>query len=84
MNSVRIGVIGILVDRFGIGQAEGFLHVFEGWAIFLACIAILFLMAKAMQRLSGDRRPLGEALDLDFSGLGASSPGSAASRPRRR
>ena len=24
-----------------------------------------------MQRLSGDRRPLGEALDLDFSGLGA-------------
>ena len=28
-------------------------------------------MAKAMQRLVGDRRPLGEALDLDFSGLGA-------------
>ena len=28
-------------------------------------------MAKAMQRLAGDRRPLGEALDLDFSGLGA-------------
>ena len=24
-----------------------------------------------MQRLSGDRRPLGEALDLDFAGLGA-------------
>ena len=46
MNSLRIGAIGILVDRFGIGQAEGFLHVFEGWVIFLACIAILFLMAK--------------------------------------
>ena len=71
MNSVRIGVIGILVDRYGIAQAEGFLHVFEGWVIFLSCIAILFGMAKAMQRLSGDRRPLGEALDLDFSGLGA-------------
>ena len=71
MNSLRIGVIGLLVDRFGIGQAEGFLHLFEGWVIFLACIAILFLMAKAMQRLSGDRRPLGEALDLDFTGLGA-------------
>jgi exosortase D (VPLPA-CTERM-specific) len=71
MNSVRIGVIGILVDARGIAQAEGFLHAFEGWVIFLACIAILFLMAKAMQRLSGDRRPLGEALEMDFSGLGA-------------
>ena len=50
---IRIGAIGLLVDRFGIDQAEGFLHVFEGWAVFLACIAILFLMAKLMQRLSG-------------------------------
>jgi exosortase D (VPLPA-CTERM-specific) len=71
MNALRIGVIGVLVDRHGIGQAEGFLHFFEGWVIFLSCIAILFLMVKAMQLLSGDRRPLGEAIDLDFSGLGA-------------
>jgi exosortase D (VPLPA-CTERM-specific) len=71
MNSVRIGIIGILVDRYGIEQAEGFLHIFEGWVIFLSCIAILFGMAKVMQWLSGDRRPLGEALELDFSGLGA-------------
>jgi exosortase D (VPLPA-CTERM-specific) len=70
MNAVRIGVIGVLVDRYGIAQAEGFLHVFEGWVVFLSCIAILFLLAKAMQRVTGDRRPLGEALDLDFSGLG--------------
>jgi exosortase D (VPLPA-CTERM-specific) len=71
MNAVRIGIIGILVDRYGIAQAEGFLHVFEGWVVFLSCIAILFLMAKAMQWMVGDRRPLGEALELDFSGLGA-------------
>jgi exosortase D (VPLPA-CTERM-specific) len=71
MNALRIGVIGILVDRYGIAQAEGFLHLFEGWVIFLGCIAILFGLAKAMQRIVGDRRPLGEALDLDFGGLGA-------------
>lgn len=71
MNSVRIGIIGILVDRYGIEQAEGFLHVFEGWVIFLACIALLFLMAVVMQKLSGDKRSLGEALEMDFSGLGA-------------
>jgi exosortase D (VPLPA-CTERM-specific) len=41
MNSFRIGVIGILVDNFGIGMAEGFLHYFEGWIIFIACLGIL-------------------------------------------
>ena len=35
MNAVRIGIIGILVDRYGVAQAEGFLHVFEGWVVFL-------------------------------------------------
>ena len=75
MNALRIGVIGVLVDRYGIGQAEGFLHFFEGWVIFLSCIAILFLMVRAMQWLSGDRRPIGEAIDLDFTGLGGQSPG---------
>lgn len=70
MNSFRIGMIGVLVDRYGIGQAEGFLHFFEGWIIFLSCIAILFGMAVLMRRLSGDRRPLGDAIDMDFTGLG--------------
>jgi exosortase D (VPLPA-CTERM-specific) len=71
MNAIRIGIIGILVDRYGIVQAEGFLHAFEGWVVFLSCIAILFGLARAMQWMVGDRRPLGEALDLDFGGLGA-------------
>ena len=71
MNSFRIGVIGVLVDRYGIGQAEGFLHFFEGWIIFLSCIAILFGMAVTMRLLSGDRTPLGDAIDVDFTGLGA-------------
>jgi exosortase D (VPLPA-CTERM-specific) len=83
MNAVRIGVIGVLVDRYGIAQAEGFLHVFEGWFIFLTCIAGLFGMAAAMRRLSGDRRPLGRAIDLDFSGLGGQLARVAATAPSR-
>jgi exosortase D (VPLPA-CTERM-specific) len=71
MNSFRIGVIGVMVDRYGIGQAEGFLHFFEGWIIFLSCIGILFGMAVTMRLLSGDRQPLGDAIDMDFTGLGA-------------
>src|SRR5262249_27691913 len=41
MNSFRIGVVGVLVDRWGTAQAEGLLHFFEGWVIFIACAAIL-------------------------------------------
>ena len=71
MNSFRIGMIGVLVDNYGIEQAEGFLHYFEGWVIFIACVGILFGLAKVMQWIGRDRRPFHEALDLDVTGLGA-------------
>ena len=58
MNSFRVGVIGILVDRFGIEQAQGFLHWFEGWVIFMICLLVLLAEAWAMLRLTGDRRSL--------------------------
>ncbi|MCA8879966.1 MAG: VPLPA-CTERM-specific exosortase XrtD [Rhodobacteraceae bacterium] len=70
MNSFRIGVIGILVNYYGIEQAEGFLHFFEGWVIFLACVGILFTMAMGLQRLTRNPLPLSEAIDLDFDGFG--------------
>lgn len=43
MNSFRIGVIGVLVEHFGIQMAEGFLHDFEGWVIFMSAAFILVL-----------------------------------------
>ena len=69
MNSFRIGMIGVLVNSYGIEQAEGFLHFFEGWIIFGACIAILFLAAIALQRLTPSPKSLSETIDLDFDGL---------------
>ncbi|MGR3436224.1 MAG: VPLPA-CTERM-specific exosortase XrtD [Shimia sp.] len=69
MNSFRIGMIGVLVNAYGIEQAEGFLHTFEGWAIFGACIAILFAVAVALQRLTPNPLPLSKAIDLDTDGL---------------
>ena len=71
MNSFRVGVIGVLVDAYGIEMAEGFLHLFEGWVIFIACILMMIGLSKVLQLLSGDRRSLAEVLDVDFSGLGA-------------
>ena len=66
MNSFRIGVIGILVDRYGAGQAEGFLHFFEGWVIFMACLAILVLEMWLLSMVGSDRRPFSEAFGIDF------------------
>lgn len=63
MNSFRIGVIGVLVDNFGIEQAEGFLHYFEGWVVFMACVALLFLEMILLAKLRGQR--LAEVFDVD-------------------
>ena len=70
MNSVRIAVAGIIVQRYGNEWLEGFTHFFEGWVIFLACIFILFGLAWLMLFLRRDKMSLVEALDLDTTGLG--------------
>ena len=69
MNSFRIGVIGVLVNSYGIAQAEGFLHIFEGWVIFGLCIVVLFGLALALQRLAPNPLPLSAVLDLDTEGF---------------
>lgn len=48
MNSARIAVVAVLVNQSGIKAAEGFMHYFEGWVIFLICIALLLLEAKLL------------------------------------
>ncbi len=63
MNSFRIGVIGILVENFGIEQAEGFLHYFEGWIVFMACVALMFLIMAILAWLDGQK--LMQAFGLD-------------------
>lgn len=69
MNSFRIGMIGVLVNSYGIEQAEGFLHAFEGWVIFAACIGILFLLAIGLQQLTPSPLTLSQTIDLDTEGL---------------
>ena len=53
MNSFRIGIVGVTVDYWGTQAAEGLLHLFEGWVIFLACAGILTLEIYFLARLSG-------------------------------
>jgi len=60
MNSFRIGVIGVLVDRFGVEQAQGFIHAFEGWVVFMICLALLTFEAWGLARLTGEKRSFRE------------------------
>jgi exosortase D (VPLPA-CTERM-specific) len=80
MNSFRIGVIGVLVDNWGIEQAEGFLHYFEGWVIFMACTAILVGEIWVLSKIGGDKRPFREVFGLD---LPDPPPEGAMPKPRR-
>ena len=69
MNSVRIAVAGIIVQYYGVDWLEGFTHFFEGWVIFIACILILFLLARFMLFFHAKKMGLAEALDLETHGL---------------
>lgn len=55
MNGFRIGMVGILLDRWGDRMADGALHLFEGWFIFLACSALLVGEVAALAWVSGRR-----------------------------
>jgi exosortase D (VPLPA-CTERM-specific) len=55
MNSFRIGVIGVTVEHWGVRMAEGFLHEFQGWVVFMASTAILFGEVVLLSRI-GPRR----------------------------
>ena len=42
-NAVRIMGAGVLAHKFGPQAAEGFLHQFSGWVVFLATLVLIFL-----------------------------------------
>jgi exosortase len=41
-NALRVMGAGMLAHRFGPAAAEGFLHEFSGWAIFLVALVLMF------------------------------------------
>jgi exosortase D (VPLPA-CTERM-specific) len=64
MNSLRIAFIGITVDRWGPGMAQGALHGFEGWFVFMLSTAVLVVVAFLLTRFGHTRTPWREAFDL--------------------
>lgn len=59
MNSVRLLVVALLVNQWGPEQAEGPLHLFEGWVLFLACAGLLLAQGYILTRY-GQRKAFSE------------------------
>jgi exosortase D (VPLPA-CTERM-specific) len=55
MNSLRIGLVGVTMDKWGPRMADGALHFFEGWIIFVGSALLLILETYLLARLSGRR-----------------------------
>ncbi len=51
LNGFRIGMIGLLVEYFGQGAADGFYHLFEGWVLFIASLGILLAEMWILRRI---------------------------------
>jgi exosortase D (VPLPA-CTERM-specific) len=65
MNSLRIGFIGITVEHWGGGMAEGALHDFEGWLVFMLSTGTLILMAFLLSRIGASRTSWRDTFNLD-------------------
>jgi len=66
MNSIRIATIGLMVEHWGVSMAEGFLHEFQGWAVFMASGALMVLEMMALARIGPGHKPWREQFGLEF------------------
>lgn len=78
MNSFRIGTIGVMVEHWGQSMAEGFLHDFQGWAVFMTSAGLLLVEMMLLASIGKNRRPWREVFGLDA--VEAVDPQAAAGR----
>ena len=60
-NAIRITGTGVLAHRFGPTAAEGFLHEFSGWVIFLAALFLMFVSHWILRRIGNGRKEAAHA-----------------------
>jgi exosortase D (VPLPA-CTERM-specific) len=66
MNSLRIGMIGWMVEHWGPSMAEGFVHDFQGWAVFMSSLGLMVLLMILLSRIGRDGRPWRELFGVEF------------------
>jgi len=82
MNSLRIGTIGVMVEHWGVRMAEGFLHEFQGWAVFMVSAALMLGEMMLLAKVGRDSRPWREAFGLDApASVAANAPPARRSIP---
>jgi exosortase D (VPLPA-CTERM-specific) len=79
MNSFRIGTIGVMVEHWGIGMAEGFLHEFQGWMVFMASAALMLGEIALLNRIGRETGTWRELFGVEFP---AATPKGAVRRQR--
>ena len=79
MNSWRIGTIGFMVEHWGIGMAEGFLHEFQGWMVFMLSAGLLMAEMMLLNRIGHETGSWRELFGVEFP---AATPAGAVSRTR--
>jgi len=66
MNSGRIGTIGFMVEHWGIGMAEGFLHEFQGWMVFMLSAGLLLGEMALLNRIGHESGTWRELFGVEF------------------
>lgn len=51
-NGLRVAGTGIAAHHYGPEAAEGFLHTFSGWLVFVSALVLLFALREVVSRLS--------------------------------
>jgi exosortase len=52
-NALRIAATGFVVQYWGVDRAEGALHLFSGWLVFLAALAMILAFHRLLRALLG-------------------------------
>ncbi|MCP5299937.1 MAG: VPLPA-CTERM-specific exosortase XrtD, partial [Chromatiaceae bacterium] len=68
MNSIRIGLIGVSVEYWGSEMAEGFLHDFEGWVVFMASLGVLMAEMLVLNHVGRRRQRFQDGFYLELPG----------------
>lgn len=82
INVLRIGITGVLTEKFGPSMAEGFFHDFSGWVMFLVAFVLLVALgrllalfpAKAAQGPAGGGTRVQAERDRPMAGAGRTTP----------
>lgn len=80
MNSLRVGTIGFMVEHWGIGMAEGFLHEFQGWMVFMVSVALMLGETAALNLIGRESGTLRQLFGVEFP---AATPTGAVIRSRK-